>query len=134
MKPCGEFLDTYGLAKYGGIPRGSYPFRYTWKSPMFMPRWAARTLLEATADARLERLQDLDEGEAMREGVERLELSPRQINLGGELVQVHPLTSSYVDAFKPRWSTLHTKPGERWEDNPEVVALTFTVEQRDTHR
>lgn len=88
-----------------------------------MPRWASRITLEATEDAHLERLQDITEADAEAEGVERLELSPRTVDFGSGPTHVHPLTSSYVDAFKALWSTLHTKPGERWEDNPELVRV-----------
>lgn len=31
-------------------------------------------------------------------------------------------------AFAELWSSLHTREGECWEDNPDVVALTFRVE------
>jgi hypothetical protein len=31
--------------------------------------------------------------------------------------------------FKFLWNSLHDKPGQRWDDNPEIVALTFTVER-----
>lgn len=32
---------------------------------------------------------------------------------------------SYRVTFGALWGTLHTKPGERWEDNPELVRLAF---------
>jgi hypothetical protein len=31
----------------------------------------------------------------------------------------------HVAAFVCTWTELHTKPGERWTDNPEVVRIAF---------
>ncbi|MDA7663802.1 hypothetical protein N8569_00710, partial [bacterium] len=36
-----------------------------------------------------------------------------------------------VQGFRQLWQSLHTKPGTRWEDSPEVVALTFTVHKQN---
>ena len=60
--------NTYGLGKYGGIPRGMYPYRYTWSSSTSMPKWAARIWLRVTG-VRAERLQDISEQDAVAEGV-----------------------------------------------------------------
>jgi hypothetical protein len=71
-------------------------------SPLFMPRWASRILLECEEDARVERLQDISDIEARAEGME---------------------SCTPADQFRVLWDTLHTKPGERWSDNPKVVRL-----------
>jgi hypothetical protein len=39
-----------------------------------------------------------------------------------------------VAAFKALWETLHTKPGERWEDNPWIVAVSFDVHRGNIDR
>jgi hypothetical protein len=83
----------------------------------FMPRWASRILLECEEDARVERLQDITEEEAYAEGVTDgwpLDDLPYLSGHGGRAV---------LNNFAHLWHTLHTKPGERWEDNPEVVRV-----------
>jgi hypothetical protein len=30
-------------------------------------------------------------------------------------------------AYARRWSAFHTRPGTRWEDDPEVVVVSFEV-------
>lgn len=75
---------------------------YEWSPSIHMPRWASRILLEVEEDTRQERLQDITEEDAAMEG-----LGPRK---GRTL-------------FRGLWSTLHTKPGERWGDNPTVYRV-----------
>lgn len=89
-------------------------------SSMFMPRWACRIALECEEDARLERLQDITEEDAIAEGVERCGSWWRCYSL---LLEDGGKAESARASFSSLWSTLHTKPGERWEDNPEVVRV-----------
>ena len=83
-----------------------------------MPRWASRIQLECLEDAREQRLQDITEEEARLEGV--LLCNPERAPwvTGGKF-------TSHLAAFNDLWSTLHTKPGERWSDNPTVIRLVF---------
>lgn len=87
-----------------------------WKPSIHMPRWASRLTLTVT-DVRVQRLTDISVADIRAEGVE-------------ELLNVRGLGT----AWSTLWDTLHTKPGERWDDNPWIVALTFTVEQRNIDR
>lgn len=103
-----------------------------------MPRWASRLTLEVTEVRRM-RLQDTSDEDALAEGVHK-EYGIVGVNCAGG---VHQEEHGYryfatdqlddegrehaSDAFMDLWDSLHTKPGERWEDNPEIVALTFRV-------
>ncbi len=104
-------LHTYGKRRGAVVPS------------IHMPRWASRISLEVT-DVKAERVQEMSEADAMAEGVARLEQS--ESSLGG--LPVHPMTSSYIDAFRALWDSIYGKSaGLTWDDNPWVWAETFKV-------
>lgn len=114
-----KFVDTYGLAKYGGVPRGEFPYRYGWKSPLHMPKWAARTWLEVTG-VRAERLQDITEADAIAEGV----FGPPTSQAGW---REYPYESCHLDtainSYRTLWESING-PGS-WESNPWVWVYEF---------
>lgn len=92
-----------------------------------MPRWASRLTLIVTA-TRTEPLQWITEADARAEGIERVQMEPGISHFRA------PGSDSFAFAtfaYADLWNGLHKKPGERWEDNPDVIALTFTVDQRN---
>ena len=95
---------------------------YLWKSPMFMPRWASRILLEIT-DIRVERLQDISDEDAVKEGIVSMTQSyPWQ--------DEHSLSSpiSYeVRLFTKLWNDINAKKGYPWSSNPLVWVVEFKV-------
>ena len=104
---------------------------------MHMPRWASRLTL-IVEEVRVEPLQAITEADAEAEGCVSESADPPFWYVPG----IMPYSLTGVGAEEPGgrhaercygklWSLLHTKPGERWEDNPHVVALTFRVEQRN---
>lgn len=98
-----KYVETCGLGKYAGIPRGDYPFRYGWKSPMFMPRWACRILLDIVS-IRVERVREISTADMRAEGISNLSF------FNGECWE-----------WKQRWVEVNGKrKGCRWEDNPWV--------------
>ncbi len=125
------FSDAFDLLKPSQVPsdesvlwiadrdcRGIVGFGWGKTRPgIFLPRWASRITLEATEDARVERLQDITEEEAEAEGV-------AQSRCGRAGYAMEPLYS-HRTGFVKIWSTLHTKPGERFTDNPDVVRVAF---------
>ncbi len=84
-----------------------------WTSSIHMPRWASRLTLLVTG-VRSERLRAIREADCEVEGAMRP-------NAG----------SSWREAFRGVWNTYHRRSGERFEDNPEVIALSFTVSRRN---
>lgn len=86
-----------------------------------MPRWASRLTLTVT-DVRVQRLGHMTEADAIEEGVycERHE---------GWSANGSEWFASPKIAFHHLWDSLHGTGA--WGENPWVVALTFTVEQRN---
>lgn len=105
-----------------------------WKPSIHMPRWASRLWLTVT-DVRVERVGAISEADAIAEGIsERPCVGPYRGPDAtywsadfdhGELSRTTP-----VHAFAALWNSLHTNPGETWDANPWVVAVTFEVEEK----
>lgn len=118
------FITTHGRAysKSGKAKRdGGHP-------GMFMPQWLSAELtlpvLEIT-DVRVQRIQDISEADAQAEGVERLELTSGIIEgVDPPFNRVHPLTSSYADAFHGLWDSINGK-SHPWSANEWCWAITF---------
>lgn len=83
-----------------------------WTKPrasIFMPRWASRILLEIT-DVRVERLQDISEGDAIAEGWEPL--ASRNPGNGGPF-----------DWYRSLWESINGAGS--WDANPFVWVIIF---------
>jgi len=81
-----------------------------WRSPIFMPRWASRITLEITA-VRVERVQDISEGDAKAEGLQDwYGAEPAVTNRG---------------RFHAFWDSLNAKRGYEWDANPWAWVITF---------
>ena len=99
---------------------------YLWKSPMFMPRWASRILLEIT-DIRVERLNDISEADCEKEGFRFYPLSRICFK---PCSTKHPSghgSNNYKSIFGEYWDTLNAKKGYQWSSNPWVWVVEFKV-------
>ena len=98
-----------------------------WRPSIHMPRWASRMTLVLT-DVRVQRLQDISEADAEAEGLWRSRARRHLWWLSPNAVRIFEPYRSHLEAFSALWNSLHG-PGS-WEKNPEVVALSFTVERK----
>lgn len=80
-----------------------------WRSPIHMPRWASRLLLEIT-DVRVERLQSISFEDAEREG---------NVRIG--------MPYDPIEMFSERWDETNAKRGHSWDSNPWVWVIGFRV-------
>ena len=123
--------ETYAITHIGG----DYPDRVhyradeasiqsgKWKPSIFMPRKYSRILLEIT-ELKRERLQDISEADAKREGVNKeFEVDLATFIHGSN--EAITKNNSYKLGFKHIWEQINGR--ESWEQNPEVVAIGFKV-------
>ncbi len=83
-----------------------------------MPRWASRITLTVT-EQRVQKLHELTEADAIAEGI------PPAANSA----TIDCDTPNPRDAFRSLWNSIHGP--DAWDANPEVVALSFTVDPRN---
>ena len=111
------------------------PFPHSkWRPSIHQPRWASRLTLTLT-EVRVQRLQEISEADAMAEGGigESGEASCGEgycdaywFNHG----QLHGESFDTArDSYSDLWNSLHGP--DAWSANPRVVAVSFTVEQRN---
>ena len=108
---------------------GSRPGRQ--RASMHMPRWASRLKLVVEA-VKVEPLQVISEGDSWAEGVCQAVEDSGRASFGScpdEMRQmiVTSIIGGGRQAYHWLWDQFHTRAGERWKDNPDVVALTFRV-------
>lgn len=131
-----EFLDEYGTLNYTDPRLAKYAFadwaddlvngvEGAWKSPITMPRWASRILLEIT-DIRVERLNDISEADAVKEGLRILPASGRYVVSPGDQ-HFGGASHDAVEVFSWLWDSLNTKKGYPWSSNPWVWVVEFKV-------
>jgi hypothetical protein len=89
-----------------------------WRSPLFMPRDAARIKLEVKG-VRIERLRDITEDEAKAEGVNGC-CANRHCDNPDECA-----VTDYLDPFMETWDSLNAKRGCGWVSNPWVWVYEF---------
>jgi hypothetical protein len=81
-----------------------------------MPRGLSRAVLRVTERVRREPLHAITELEARAEGVQPI------ADLGDEFGE-----EAYRRGFRAVWEQLHTKPGQRWNDDPALARIPFEL-------
>lgn len=101
-----------------------------WKPSIHMPRSASRILLEVT-NARVERLQDISEKDAIAEGISKVPFRPCDGwpicdgYMVGKDDGVTGLQASAYKAYKKLWESINGT--ESWDLNPWVWVIDFKV-------
>ena len=95
-------------------------YDFKWKPPIFMPKDACRIKLRIT-DIRVERLQDISEGEAIAEGVVT-NCCPIISETGSN--EIFYNEGDYpTDHYQRLWESINGKGS--WDKNPFVWVITF---------
>jgi hypothetical protein len=124
-KGAGRLFYRADGATVLGVPPLGQAIGATQLSSLYMPRWASRLILTVSG-VRIEHLQAIGEDEAIAEGIKRLP--------DGRYMAEDTDSDSYPSAalgYAHRWSAFHSRPGTRWEDDPEVVVVDFQVARCD---
>lgn len=90
------------------------------RASMHMPRWASRITLEVTS-VKVERLQDIGDGDAIAEGVGPLCHPLGRTDL--QWVGTPDVCKAPARAFVDLWTSINGQGS--WEANPWVVAIAF---------
>lgn len=97
---CPDYPVNVGVGQHG------------WRPSIFMPRWASRITLEIT-DVKVERLQDITEEDAEREGI-------------SDEWPILPVYDTAKKRLRNLWDSINGgKPGKTWNDNPWVWVIEF---------
>ena len=90
---------------------------FKWKSPLFMPAWAARYFIVIT-DVEVQKVQEISFVDILYEGWDVRTSEPLTDRTAGEDAR---------DWFRNLWDSIN--PKYPWESNPWVFAYTFKIKQ-----
>lgn len=113
VNPC-NFYDTIGLDGKVLAPR-----EMVWRPSIHMPRWASRITLEIT-NVRVERLQDIDEQDAVAEGITESQIDT-ELQAAEAMDQVEPNPARCC--FRYLWEDINGLAS--WDANPWVWVIEF---------
>lgn len=122
----GEGMDpVYQADRENEHPMPEYEYD-KWQSPIFMPRWVCRIILEIN-EVRVERLQDISEEDAWAEGVN---YGWTRDNLSIPIEKVFLPDLKFADprpTFRSLWDSINGKNNTSWVDNPWVWVISFRL-------
>ena len=131
---CVEYRADTGNKYPGAWPDecGDDPSCGRWRSPIHMPKWAARLWLRVT-DVRVQRVQEISTEDAMCEGIETVGCHvPIDVDKGQRYYCRNYLTGAWnltpVPSFATLWDSINR--GYGWDANPLVWVVEFEKEDR----
>ncbi len=93
-----------------------------WRPSIHMPRWASRLTLPVTK-VRVQRLQDINDDDAIAEGVDQNgAVAGSDVDIDGGWWPGGPRNQ-----YRRLWDHLNAARGYEWDSNPWVVAVSFVV-------
>ena len=96
-----------------------------WRPSIHMPRRFSRITLVAVT-TRVERVQEISPDDAVAEGCSGKKTVRQFWLFGADAARrAEILRTNAPNDYRQLWQSLHTKPGNRWGDNPEVVVVGF---------
>jgi hypothetical protein len=99
-------------------PEGKQAPPLKWRSPLHMPRWAARIILEIT-EVRVERVQEIGYRDCVAEGI-----PPVPVYDDG--AEPETILRAIRDEFRECWNAINGRSKDRsWASNPWVWAISF---------
>lgn len=93
-----------------------------WRPSIHMPRWASRITLEIVS-VRVERLQEISEGDAMAEGIERDAAEFKNYNVKDKAFPWLGGVGAAVRSYSSLWESINGP--ESWALNPWVWVVEF---------
>lgn len=107
-------------ATHGGMEPACEGFA-SWRSPIHMPKWAARLWLEVV-NVRVERVQDMGGVDLVAEGGE---IICEGSEAPGYRIGDGPMCDTPSEAFADRWDAINASKGYPFESNPWVWVIEF---------
>lgn len=122
FKADAKFIDdieSLPLHRYEDFDYGNYD-KSGWRPSIHMPKAIARIWLQVT-DVRVERLQDIREGDAISEGI----WLDNGVSPAGYTVHGIPHWPTAKECFAELWKSINGD--ESWQANPFVWVVSFTI-------
>ena len=132
-----DLLCTDGSIDYGKLGKCQFTMwcgdlrrgepEHSWRSSLFMPRWASRINLVVTS-VKVERLQDISEEDCIAEGINVDWTWPENVDTDGEYYSAQEREARTIEAFEELWDSINGKKSP-WSKNDWVWVVEFEVKE-----
>ena len=128
-----DFLEPDGSMDYSKTPDCHFTMwcgdlrrgeeGHSWRSPMFMPRWASRITLDVVS-VRVERLQDISGEDAFAEGISCASWMESDWDDDGYPTPMGKRYARAIEEYEEAWDRINGKKNP-WSSNPWVWVIEF---------